>query len=67
MLGRRARLMLTKKMFQYRNISLVFLAPHLPLEIKHVMQANEWQTLYNIRLRDLLGDRRLAGLSWCAE
>ena len=61
-LGWCAKLMPTKKTFQCRNVSLIFLALHLPLEIKHMTQANKWQAIYNIRLRDLLSDRRLARL-----
>jgi hypothetical protein len=62
-LGRRAWLMRIKKTFQCRDISLVFLAPHLPLKIKYMTQADKWQTVYDIRLRDLLDDRRLVRLS----
>ncbi len=59
-LGRRARLVLIKKTFQRRNVSLVFRTLHLPLEIQHMTQADKRQAVYNIRLGDLLGDRRLS-------
>ena len=62
-LGRRARLVLIKKTFQRRNVSLVFRTLHLPLEIQHMTQADKRQAVYNIRLGDLLGDRRLSRLS----
>jgi hypothetical protein len=66
-LDRCARLVLIKETFQRRNVSLVFRALHLPLEIKHITQADKGQTVYNIRLGDLLGDRRLVRLSWLVE
>jgi hypothetical protein len=59
-LGRRARLVLIKKTFQRRNVSLVFRTLHRPLEIQHMTQADKRQAVYNIRLGDLLGDRRLS-------
>lgn len=61
------KLTLIKQAFQHRDISLVFLAVHLPLEIKHMTQANKWQPVDNIRLRDLLGDRRLTWLFGLAK
>ena len=60
-------LALLEKTFQCRDVSLVFLTPHHPLEIKHVTQADKWQAVNNIRLRDLLGDRGLPRLSWLTE